>query len=128
MNWIMITTNGTYTLSFLTFIDIQYRLTRSLNYISLLFSIFRDKNMFMKLFSELYINHSYIILLFQDLETLDLDDYKHNHVNVTGFRLVDPSNQFVKEITEDMYIYQMNTRLPILSMSNYNTIPVNMSK
>jgi hypothetical protein len=77
----MITTNGTYTLSFLTFIDIQYRLTRSLNYISLLFSIFRDKNMFMKLFSELYIDHSYIILLFQDLETLDLDDYKRRSAN-----------------------------------------------
>lgn len=71
------------------------------------------------------VNDLYIYL--QDIETINLDDYKYNHVNITGFRLVDPKNKFVKLITDDMYIYQMNTRLPLLSMENHNTIPVNIN-
>ncbi|VDI72337.1 glutamate receptor, ionotropic, invertebrate [Mytilus galloprovincialis] len=66
--------------------------------------------------------HHYVLTTL-DIETINLDDYKYNHVNITGFRLVDPKNKFVKLITDDMYIYQMNTRLPLLSMENHNTIP-----
>ena len=62
--------------------------------------------------------------MFQDIEGLDLDDYRYNYVNLTGFRLVDPLDSYSKGVIEGMYYYEMDTRLKLLHNTNYNTIPV----
>lgn len=58
------------------------------------------------------------------MSALDLDDYRYNHVNITGFRLIDPDDPFVKSIMKDMFWFQMNARLSVFSIENKNVIPV----
>lgn len=42
----------------------------------------------------------------QDLETLDLEDFKYNSVNITAFRIVDVDHSKVKETLEVMEKFQ----------------------
>lgn len=58
-----------------------------------------------------------ILYVFQDIELLDLEDYRHNFVNITGFRLVKTEDEFTKKIIDDIYLYGENTQLPILNGS-----------
>jgi len=37
-----------------------------------------------------------------DVETLDIEDFKYNHVNITAFRFVDAENFMVKELLTEM--------------------------
>ena len=37
---------------------------------------------------------------FQDLERLDLSPYKYNHVNITGYRIVDSASSAVEDYTK----------------------------
>lgn len=46
------------------------------------------------------------IFIFQDLDTLDLEDFKYNSVNITAFRIVDVEHPKVKEALEVMEKFQ----------------------
>ena len=35
------------------------------------------------------------------MDELDLEDFKHGGVNITGFRLVDPDNDLVKQVQRE---------------------------
>ena len=37
-----------------------------------------------------------------DVETLDLEDFKYNHVNITAFRFIDSETERVKKILTEM--------------------------
>lgn len=47
-----------------------------------------------------------LVLLLQDLETFDLEDFKYNSVNITAFRLVDTEHAKVKETLKVMHKFQ----------------------
>lgn len=51
-------------------------------------------------------------------------DYKYNYVNLTGFRLVDPNDEYTRDIIKEMYYYERDTELKLLYDKDYNTIPV----
>jgi len=57
----------------------------------------------------------------QDIELLDLEDYRHNFVNLTGFRLVNSDDQFTKKVLDEMNYFRENTQLNIL---NNTALPV----
>lgn len=38
------------------------------------------------------------ILIFQDLHTIDLDEFKYGGTNITGFRLVNPETPMVQKV------------------------------
>ena len=40
--------------------------------------------------------------LLQDIELIDLDDFRHGNANITAFRLVDPGKKEVVELQRDM--------------------------
>lgn len=46
-----------------------------------------------------------------------MEDFKHNYVNLTGFRIVDPDNSFTNKIMRDMEIYEIQTDLQLLNKS-----------
>lgn len=60
--------------------------------------------------------HHYILTTL-DIETIDMEDFKHNYVNLTGFRIVDPDNSFTNKIMRDMEIYEIQTDLQLLNKS-----------
>lgn len=60
----------------------------------------------------------------QDIEGINLYDYKYNYVNLTGFRLVDPNDEYTRDIIKEMYYYERDTELKLLYDKDYNTIPV----
>ncbi|KAH3735863.1 hypothetical protein DPMN_042421 [Dreissena polymorpha] len=60
--------------------------------------------------------HHYIINNL-DIEILELEDYRHNYVNMTGFRIVNMLSDFTKNTLFDMELFQENTQLPILNGS-----------
>ena len=62
-----------------------------------------------------------IWLCLQDVEMLDLEDYRHNFVNLTGFRLVDVEDSFTKSILYDIQLFRENTNYKIL---NGTSLPV----
>ncbi|XP_012936808.1 glutamate receptor ionotropic, kainate 2 [Aplysia californica] len=68
--------------------------------------------------------HHYIITNL-DVESIDMEDFRHNYVNLTGFRLVDPGDPQVRKIIHDMEIYEMQTDLSLLNTTGYLSIPVN---
>lgn len=41
-----------------------------------------------------------------DIDAFDLDDFKHNFVNITGFRLLNVDDIGVREIIKDMRRFQ----------------------
>ena len=57
------------------------------------------------------------LIYLQDMELLDLEDYRHNFVNLTCFRLVKSEDDFTRKIIDDIYLYSENTQLPILNGS-----------
>lgn len=44
----------------------------------------------------------FFIFIFQDIESFDLEEFRHNFVNMTAFRLVDVEDVGVKKILKDM--------------------------
>lgn len=60
----------------------------------------------------------------KDIEGINLYDYKYNYVNLTGFRLVDPNDEYTRDIIKEMYYYERDTELKLLYDKDYNTIPV----
>ena len=49
-----------------------------------------------------------ICLLFyikQDIETLDLEDYKYNRANITAFRIVNTNSEFFKKVSSNLTDY-----------------------
>ncbi|CAG5135910.1 unnamed protein product, partial [Candidula unifasciata] len=66
--------------------------------------------------------HHYI-LTHLDIESIDMEDYRHNYVNLTGFRLVDPSDPYVRAVIHDMEIYEMQTDLSLLNTTGYLSLP-----
>ncbi|CAG5126998.1 unnamed protein product, partial [Candidula unifasciata] len=69
--------------------------------------------------------HHYIITNL-DIESIDMEDFRHNYVNLTGFRLVDPSDPYVRKIIHDMEIYEMQTDLSLLNTTGYLSLPVSI--
>ncbi|KAH9493111.1 Glutamate receptor ionotropic, kainate 1 [Bulinus truncatus] len=61
-----------------------------------------------------------------DIESIDMEDFRHNYVNLTGFRLVDPSDPQVKKIIQDMEIYEMQSDLSLLNTTGYLSLPVSL--
>lgn len=53
-----------------------------------------------------------------------MEDFRHNYVNLTGFRLVDPSDPDVRKIIHEMEIYEMQTDLSLLNTTGYLSLPV----
>ncbi|XP_060072907.1 glutamate receptor ionotropic, kainate 2-like [Ylistrum balloti] len=68
--------------------------------------------------------HHYIFTTL-DIDSIELENYKHNYVNLTGFRLVDPQDEFTRQIIEDMYVYEANTQLKLINdvKNKERTIP-----
>ncbi|ESO92173.1 hypothetical protein LOTGIDRAFT_121144, partial [Lottia gigantea] len=66
--------------------------------------------------------HHYIISNL-DIESIDMEDYRHNYVNLTGFRLVNPRDRLTQELMKDMEIYEMQTELKLLNKSGYLSVP-----
>ncbi|WAR07420.1 GRIK2-like protein, partial [Mya arenaria] len=60
-------------------------------------------------------SYHHIVINNLDIELLDLEDYRHNFVNLTGFRLLHMAESFTKNILFDMELFQENTLLPILN-------------
>ena len=54
----------------------------------------------------------------QDLETLDLDDFQHNNLNLTGLRLVQRSRGFVQDLLLQMRVYENRSAQPDLYILN----------
>ncbi|XP_059153989.1 glutamate receptor ionotropic, kainate 2-like [Physella acuta] len=66
--------------------------------------------------------HHYIVTNL-DIESIDMEDFRHNYVNLTGFRLVDPSDPDVRKIIHEMEIYEMQTDLSLLNTTGYLSLP-----
>ena len=58
------------------------------------------------------------VCIFQDLETLNLEDFKHNNINLTGLRLIDRNRGIVAQTLQQMEIFQKLTKRPILNATN----------
>lgn len=43
--------------------------------------------------------------MFQDIESFDLEDFQHNYVNMTAFRIVDAEDSSVQRVLKDMEKY-----------------------
>lgn len=53
--------------------------------------------------------------LSQDLETLDLEDFRHNYVNITGLRLVDHEDPVISDTLYQMQLHQHHTGTRLLN-------------
>lgn len=70
-------------------------------------------------------NNCPITVLFQDLETFDLEDFKYNSVNITSYRIVDDENHRVINVLREMERFQrvgqnMLHKSGIIRVINYN--------
>ncbi|XP_033226294.1 glutamate receptor ionotropic, kainate 2-like isoform X2 [Belonocnema kinseyi] len=68
----------------------------------------RNMHHFLKMILQLQMNdykYHYLFTTF-DIETFNLDDFKHNFVNITAFRLVDAEDSIVRGILKDMERFQ----------------------
>lgn len=54
------------------------------------------------------LDHINVKLIFQDIETFDLEDFKYNSVNITAFRLVDIGSRRVTEVLEQIQKFNHN--------------------
>lgn len=56
-----------------------------------------------------------------------MENFRHNNVNITGFRLFDPETERNKQVLKEMRFYQIQTDLTLLnttgSLSVCNKIP-----
>ncbi|XP_076467225.1 glutamate receptor ionotropic, kainate 2-like [Babylonia areolata] len=66
--------------------------------------------------------HHYILTSL-DLESLDMEDFRHNFVNLTSFRLVDPEAKHVQTVMQDMEIYELQTDLKLLNTTGFLSLP-----
>lgn len=53
----------------------------------------------------------------KDIETIDMEDVRHNGVNLTGFRLVDQDELATREILKQMDRYQRRSGARLLNSS-----------
>ena len=64
------------------------------------------------------LDHLFEIVL-QDLETLDLDDFRHNSANITGFRLINRSSPKVQDTLQQMALHQKQAGSRLLNSTNF---------
>ena len=64
--------------------------------------------------------------MLQDIDSVDMDDYKYNYVNLTGFRIVDPGDEFTYDIIQQMFNYEQNSNRPLMKKQNSRIIPVSI--
>jgi len=62
--------------------------------------------------------------LSQDFETLDLEDFSHNFVNITGLRLVDRDNPVIRDTLQQMQLHQHHTGTKLLNNSKQLVVKV----
>jgi len=51
----------------------------------------------------------------QDFSTLDLEDFRHNYVNITGLRLVDHEDPVTRDTLQQMRLHQHHTGTRLLN-------------
>ncbi|XP_013407964.2 glutamate receptor ionotropic, kainate 2 [Lingula anatina] len=61
----------------------------------------------------------HFILANPDTEAIPMDDYKHNHLNLTVIRLVKKGNASVQEVLKDMRSWERKTNKTVLNGSNF---------
>ncbi|XP_041351805.1 glutamate receptor ionotropic, kainate 2-like [Gigantopelta aegis] len=66
--------------------------------------------------------HHYI-LTSMDVESIDMENYRYNYVNLTGFRLIDYETLYVQQIMKAMEVYEIQTNKVMLNKSGYITLP-----
>ena len=64
------------------------------------------------------------MVCFQDFETLDLEDFRHNFVNITGLRLVDREDPVIRDTLHQMQLHQQHTGTRLLNDSKQLIIKV----
>jgi len=62
--------------------------------------------------------------LLQDFATLDLEDFRHNFVNITGLRLVDDEDPVIRDTLHQMRLHQHHTGTKLLNNSKQLIIKV----
>jgi len=62
--------------------------------------------------------------LSQDFATLDLEDFQHNFVNITGLRLVDHENPTIRDTLHQMQLHEHHTGTKLLNNSKQLIIKV----
>lgn len=63
----------------------------------------------------------------QDIESIDMENYRYNYVNLTGFRIVDPNTDYVRDVMKAMEVYEIQTSKVMLNKSGYLSLPVSIS-
>ena len=53
-----------------------------------------------------------------------MEDFRHNYVNLTGFRMVDPEDRHTQAIMQDMEIYELQTDLQLLNTTGFLSLRV----
>ena len=53
-----------------------------------------------------------------------MEDFRHNYVNLTGFRIVDPGDPHVQRVLQGMEIYERQTDLTLLNTTGSISLPV----
>ncbi|XP_067675457.1 glutamate receptor ionotropic, kainate 2-like isoform X1 [Haliotis asinina] len=66
--------------------------------------------------------HHYILTNL-DIESIDMENYRYNYVNLTGFRMVDPNNDYVRDVMKAMEVYEIQTNKVMLNKSGYLSLP-----
>ncbi|KAK7479655.1 hypothetical protein BaRGS_00029121 [Batillaria attramentaria] len=66
--------------------------------------------------------HHYVLTNL-DIESIDMEDFRHNYVNLTGFRIVDPEEKHTAAIIKEMEIYELQTDLQLLNTTGYQSLP-----
>ncbi|GFR85397.1 glutamate receptor, ionotropic kainate [Elysia marginata] len=66
--------------------------------------------------------HHYIITNL-DIESIDMEDFRHNFVNLTGFRLVDPTDPAVRKILQKMEIYEEQAGITLFNTTGSKSLP-----
>ena len=64
----------------------------------------------------------------QDIESIDMEDFRHNYVNLTGFRMVDPEDKHTQTIMQDMEIYELQTDLQLLNTTGFLSLGVSHTR
>ncbi|XP_074662536.1 glutamate receptor ionotropic, kainate 2-like [Tubulanus polymorphus] len=62
-------------------------------------------------------NHKYILTNL-DTETIDMEDFRYNYVNLTAFRLIPREDPRVRSLLNEMSFYQATSNLILLNSTN----------
>ena len=73
------------------------------------------------------LSHAAAMVLLQDMSLLDLEDYRHDGVNITAFQLVNPTNAQVQEVVGDWVIEQLTNDRSPLGTRNGITVSSNVT-